>query len=297
MSEYPKLWKNFLDSESKIPIVVSSIQKVMDVNHHPNKISIHDDFELVFMQEIEKGTFYINDSVVNIRTGDLILIKPHVPHYLKIECDRPCRFLYLKFRFTKSDEDKYSKTSLNDFLSFITESNDDEGFFAISHTHCSSISSLMQQIMHEQKTNDNESEFLQSLLTMEIFVWLSRCLRMQWESALKSKENKLYEIMESAKAYIDENFAKDISLSDIADYVYLSVSHFSRAFKKTYKISPIQYLLQVRIETAKKLLLETNNKINDIASSVGFSAQQRFNDIFKKQTGFSPGSYRHNLTE
>ncbi len=286
-----------LNSDTGMPIVVNSVQKVMDANHHPNKISIHDEFELVFMQEIERGSFYINNSVVNIKTNDLILIKPHVPHYLKIECDRPCRFLYLKFRFAKSSELKYSETSLEDFLSFITESTYSEGFFALSNTYCSNISSLMQQIMRENKTNDSESEFLRSLLTMELFVWLSRSLRIQWEAALGTKAHKMQEILESAKTYIDENYASDVSLSDIAGYVYLSVSHFSRAFKKQYKISPIQYLLSVRIEKAKELLIETNYKINDIASSVGFGAQQRFNDIFKKHVGVSPGNFRHNISE
>ena len=294
MSNYPKIWKNLLNSESGIPIVINSVQKIMDANHHPDKISIHDEFELVFMQEIEKGSFYINNSVVKVRTNDLILIKPHVPHFLKIECDRPCRFLYLKFRFSQTDEKNYSKTSLNDFLSFITESHDDDGFFAISHAYCSNISSLMQQIMRENKASDSESKFLQSLLTIELFVWLSRSLRVQWEAMLASKGNKLQEIMESAKTFIDENYSRDISLSEVAGYVYLSVSHFSRAFKKVYNTSPIQYLLFVRIEKAKELLIETNDKINDIATKVGFGTQQRFNDIFKKHVGVSPSNFRHN---
>ena len=297
LSKYPKLWKNLLDSDAGIPVVVNSVQKVMDANHHPDKISIHDEFELVFMQEIERGSFYINNSVVKVRTNDLILIKPHVPHFLKIECDRPCRFLYLKFSFSKTEKQKYSETSLNDFLSFITESTDNEGFIAISHTYCSNISTLMQQIMHENKTSDSESEFLRTLLTMELFVWLSRSLRVQWEATLSSKGNKLREIMESAKTYIDENYSADISLNDVAGYVYLSVSHFSRAFKKMYKTSPIQYLLSVRIEKAKELLVETNLKINDIATAVGFGAQQRFNDIFKKHVGVSPSSFRHNIIQ
>ena len=132
---------------------------------------------------------------------------------------------------------------------------------------------------------------------MELFVWLSRSLRSQWESSLVTKGHKLQEILESAKLYIDKNYNADISLSDIAGYVYISTSHFARAFKKYYDISPIQYLLSVRIEEAKTLLEETNLKVGDIASSVGFSAQQRFNDIFKKHEGLSPSEYRNRYRE
>lgn len=297
MSDFPKLWDNLLNSETGLPVVVKSVQKIMDAKYHPDYVSFHDEFELVYAQEIERGTFYIKDSAVNMRTNDIILIKPNTPHFLKIESKRPCRFLVLKFRFAKSGGRNYSTISLNDFLSFISDNTSNDGFFVISNKYCSNIASLMQQITHESKSVDAESEFLRSLLTMELFVWLSRSLRTQWEINLSTKGHKLREVLESAKLFIEENYNTDISLSDIADYAYISISHFARAFKNCYDISPIQYLLSVRIEKAKTLLEETNFKVGDIAASVGFSAQQRFNDIFKKQTGVSPSEYRQTYKE
>ena len=297
MSEFPRLWQNLLNSETGMPVVVKSVQKIMDARHHPDHISIHDEFELVYLQEIDRGTFYIDDTTINVRTNDLILIKPRIPHYLKVECSRPCRFIVLKFSFAKTDEERISNISVNDFLSFISDSSDNGGFFTISSSYCSNICAIMQQIMHESKSPDGESEFLRSLLTMELFVWLSRSLRAQWESNLASKGHKMQEILEAAKIFIEKNYNTDISLSDIAGYVYISTSHFARAFKKYYDISPIQYLLGIRIEKAKTLLEETNLKVGDIASSVGFSAQQRFNDIFKKHMGISPGEYRQKYRE
>ena len=297
MSEIPRLWQNLLNTETGLPVVVKSVQKIMDARYHPDHISLHDEFELVFLQEIDKGSYYINDASVKVHTNDLILIKPRIPHYLKIECKKPCRFIVLKFSFAKNDEQKYSNISANDFLSFISDNNDNVGYFMLSSNYCSNIATIMQQILHEEKTPDSESEFLKSLLTMELFVWLSRSLRAQWETNLASKGHKLKEILESAKGYIEKNYNTDISLSDIAGFVYISTSHFARAFKKGYGISPIQYLLSVRIKKAKTLLEETNLKVGDIASSVGFSAQQRFNDIFKKHLGLSPSEYRQKYRE
>lgn len=297
MSEFPRIWQNLVNSETGLPVVVKTVQKIMDATHHPDHISVHDEFELVYLQEIDRGTFYIDDKTVSVRTDDLILIKPRIPHYLKVECTRPCRFVVLKFSFAQSDESNISDISANDFLSFISENNDFGGFFKLSSNYCLNISTIMQQIMHEDKSPDGESAFLRSLLTMELFVWLSRSLREQWETNLSTKGHKLQEILESAKAYINNNYNNDISLSDVAGYVYLSTSHFARAFKKCYGISPIQYLLGVRIEKAKTLLEETNLKVGDIASSVGFSAQQRFNDIFKKHLGVSPSEYRQRYKE
>ena len=297
MSEFPRLWQNLLNSETGLPVVAKTVQKIMDARHHPDHISIHDEFELVYLQEIDRGTFYIDDKTISVRTNDLILIKPRIPHYLKVECTRPCRFIVLKFSFAKTDEEKLSNISVNDFLSFISDNNDFGGFFKLSSNYCSNIPTIMQQIMHEDKSPDGESPFLRSLLTMELFVWLSRSLREEWESNLATKGHKLQEILESAKLFIDKNYNSDISLSDVAGYVYISTSHFARAFKKYYDISPIQYLLKVRIEKAKALLEETNMKVGDIASTVGFSAQQRFNDIFKKHMGISPTEYRQKYRE
>ncbi|MEE0866708.1 MAG: AraC family transcriptional regulator [Clostridia bacterium] len=297
MNEFPRMWENLIKTETGLPIVVKSVQRIMDARYHPNAVSAHDEFELVYVQEIDHGSFEIENQTVNVRKNDLILIKPRIPHILRINSTHPCRFLVLKFSFAKNDSVRHSNITVDDFLSFITDSTNTCSYFSISNVYCSTIASLMQQIMHEDKSPDGESEFLRSLLTMQLFVWLSRALRAQWESSLASKGHKLQEMLESAKTYIDENYANDISLSDIAGYVYISTSHFARAFKKNYDISPIQYLLSVRINSAKTLLEETNLKVGEIASTVGFSAQQRFNDIFKKQVGVSPSEYRQAYKE
>jgi AraC-like DNA-binding protein len=69
-------------------------------------------------------------------------------------------------------------------------------------------------------------------------------------------------------------------------------SYFTRAFKEETGQSPISFLLKTRIERAKELLSNTGNKISDIALSVGFSNQQRFNEMFKKYSGMTPLQYR-----
>ena len=297
MNDFPRLWNDLFSLGNGLPLVVNSVQKIMDAKSHPDHISIHSEFELVYLQEIDRGSFYIDKTSVKVHTNDLILIKPNVPHYLKIECSKPCRFIVLKFSFTKVSPDKYSNISVNDFLSFISERNDNNNFFMLSTANCGHISEITQRILHEDKFPDNESDFLKSLLTIELFVWLSRNLRAQWEINLVTKGNKLQEILESAKLFIEQNYNSDISLSDIAGFVYISTSHFARAFKKYYNISPIQYLLKVRIDNAKTLLEETNLKVGEISSAVGFGAQQRFNDIFKKQSGLSPGEYRQQYAQ
>jgi AraC-like DNA-binding protein len=131
---------------------------------------------------------------------------------------------------------------------------------------------------------------------MELFVLLSRALKMEWENSVKLKSSKLKELIDISINYIHNNFERDISLGDIAKYVFLSPSYFTRAFKDQTGKSPIRYLLKIRIERAKEMLVDTGLKISDIALSVGFSNQQRFNEMFKKYAGLTPLQYRKQNT-
>ena len=115
--------------------------------------------------------------------------------------------------------------------------------------------------------------------------------------SVKSRSVKLKELLLISKEYIENNYEKEIGLSDIAGFVFLSESYFAHTFKAEFKVSPKRYLLNVRIEAAKRLLAETDEKINDISAEVGFSSQQRFNDIFKKYEGVTPLAYRKSSRE
>jgi AraC-like DNA-binding protein len=128
---------------------------------------------------------------------------------------------------------------------------------------------------------------------MKLFVLISRALKAEWENSIKNKSPKIKELMQSAIQFIFNNYEREISITDIAKYVFLSPSYFTRAFKEDTGLSPIQYLLNIRIKRACELLAETDFKVGDIAHSVGFSNQQRFNDIFKKQTKMTPMQYRN----
>lgn len=100
---------------------------------------------------------------------------------------------------------------------------------------------------------------------------------------------------EMSMEYIDKNFNGGITLSDVAGFCGISKSLLEKEFAEKYGISPWKYITQKRIEAAKKLLRTTNEKSGKIAESVGFASPQRFNDMFVKSTGQTPGKYRESL--
>ena len=96
-----------------------------------------------------------------------------------------------------------------------------------------------------------------------------------------------------AKKYIEENYAdQNTTLTTVADAVAMSPNHFSTIFSHECKTTFIEYLTNVRIENAKRLMKETDMKGYDIAYECGFSDPHYFSYIFKKNTGLSPREYK-----
>lgn len=89
-----------------------------------------------------------------------------------------------------------------------------------------------------------------------------------------------------------DNFTKDMAVKDYADMCNLSESRFSHLFSEIIGTSPKQYIIKLRIEAAKELLINSELSVLQVGESVGFFNQNYFSRIFKKQTGFSPVQYR-----
>lgn len=92
--------------------------------------------------------------------------------------------------------------------------------------------------------------------------------------------------------YINNNYKRDIGIADIADYIGLSYSHVRKIFKDKTGKNIVDYINSLRINEAKKLLINTDLCIKDLAPLVGYNSDQTFSRIFKKLEGVTPGEYR-----
>jgi AraC family transcriptional regulator len=93
--------------------------------------------------------------------------------------------------------------------------------------------------------------------------------------------------------FIDENLENDLSLAEIAQAADLSPYHFARSFKQTTGMTPIQFLMQRRIEYAKFMLTESELPIVEVGLSAGFKNQSHFTTLFRKFTTMTPKAYRN----
>ena len=99
-------------------------------------------------------------------------------------------------------------------------------------------------------------------------------------------------VIDKAVKYIEENYSRDITLEEVASYCSLSSFYFSKLFRKKKKINFIDYLTELRIKKAGKLLTGTNLSIKEISNTVGYSDPNYFTRVFKRSKSISPSLYR-----
>lgn len=98
--------------------------------------------------------------------------------------------------------------------------------------------------------------------------------------------------MRRLEEYVRGNLAGRLSLTAMSNVVGLSNRHFLRVFKEASGTTPHRFVLRLRIEEAKRRLIETSDPVTEVAFSVGFGSSQQFATSFRSATGLSPSAFR-----
>lgn len=107
--------------------------------------------------------------------------------------------------------------------------------------------------------------------------------------------NKNIQKMRQAVAYVEEHFADDLNMAVVSNYISMNYSLFSYSFKQYTGQNFVNFLKEIRMREAKKLLAETDRKIIEISQEVGYDNEKHFMKIFKNTYSVSPSEYRRNM--
>ncbi len=286
----------------ELPLVLKGMQQFFPEGDSITKPSTHHYHELTYVRS-GKIDYHIRGKRYHLVPGSTIVVRPGVPHsyVVKEECDIACVYFAVQTERSQraaqaagAEIDPYL-----DFLSFADEKGDDDpasepdpDAMLIKGKGRREIAKAVEAIIFENSQNEYGKVIMLQALGLQLLVEFSRALKAEWEEALKVKTGKAKELVHIARDFIESNYDRNITVADVAGHVFLSQGYFARAFRDEMGMSPMSYLMQVRVSKACELLRQTDMKVSTIAGKVGFSSPQRFNAAFRKQMDTTPMAYR-----
>ena len=140
--------------------------------------------------------------------------------------------------------------------------------------------------------NNYLPEIMEMNSASELKEWFISKITAACHNVANKREEKSTDIIKTAKRYIEDHFASDISLDDVSRVVNISPYYFSKIFKEESGLNFIEYLTNIRMNKAKELLTESDYSMKEICSMCGYTDPNYFSRSFKKNVGVTPTEYK-----
>ena len=255
----------------------------------------HQEFEFLVLTE-GKVLFTIEDRKYVMNPGDIVFINSNYLHMAKNICGGVCSFYAIDFSYHVLNEDIHSIFSKKFIRPILNDKYVFPEFMPVSEDEDKCWQKDIRNYLHEiGECPEHELEPFELMIrSRSLAIWDildKNCVRAQKDNDIESRYS---ERLEPVISYIKENYAYEITLGELAAILPMSEGQFSRVFKQTMKLSPIQYLMRYRILQSCKLLQDTEKKIGEIANLSGFNNISYFNRVFLNTIGCTPKEYREN---
>ncbi|MBU3820997.1 AraC family transcriptional regulator [Flavobacteriaceae bacterium XHP0103] len=262
------------------------------VNEMPFFLKIwhyHPELELVLVLESE-GTRFIGDNIEKFEPGEVILIGENLPHmwlndeaYFKENSKLLARGISVHFKKNYLGTTFFSTPEMSHLLELFNRARFGIKFLGVDEE-------MIQEIQEMAKLEGFEKSvkflmILDKLANHKDYRYLAS---QGYVNSFKINEN---ETLDKVYAYIFKNFNKSITLQNVADVAHMNTSAFSRFFKRVNSKTFSQYISEIRIGYACKLLIERKYNIAEICYESGFNNISNFNRKFKLIMKCTPSVY------
>lgn len=236
------------------------------------------DYQLLYIAS-GKAHFFFNGKEQIISEGNIILYRP----------DEPQKYFYCNIDKTEVYWVHFTGSEVESFLSRYELTPMKNVFYTGTSPD---YLQLYRRMIQELQLCRPDYEELLSLTLHHIFLVIHRHLK----EGRKTGSDIQTEI-ERATHFFNEHYNTSICIEEYAKARHISPCWFIRSFKQVVKMTPMQYILSLRMMNARSFLENTAYNISEIAEAVGYDNPLYFSRLFHKHTGLSPSEYRKLRTE
>ncbi|MFM9826617.1 AraC family transcriptional regulator [Flavobacterium sp.] len=264
-----------------------------DYEHFTYPLHFHTEYEIIYIKE-STGTRFIGNSIAKYEAGDIVLIGSNLPHFLKSDEVYHSGTTDLRVKGTIIQfEKEFMYYALNHYPQFIKIKKlfqESKRGIYFANGHFPELQDMLEKIPLEKGLN-------QLLLFLEILKKMSETENKQTISTSDFVNETIYDTARIDKiiSYLNKSYTRHVSLEEIASFAAMNASAFCRYFKSKTGKSFKNYILDMRIGYACKLLLMEDISIAQLSSECGFETISHFNKTFKKNTGYVPSHYRKTM--
>lgn len=256
-----------------------------------NRWHYHPEIELIHFKKGE-GTQFIGDNIKRFKPGDIVLIGPQLPHY---------------WRFDDTYFEEGSRQQADVRVVHFAENFWGDQFLQLPENV--NIKTMLEKarrgLQITGKTRQKVAELLEMLLSsdgslrimllIEALNTIAECKQLNALSSIGFKQELVEAESDRVNAIYDyslKNFKRKIQLEEIAAVANISPNSFCRYFKSRTRKTYSQFLIEIRVGQACKLLIENNLSIKQLCYESGFNNFTSFHKYFKMITGKSPLNYQ-----
>lgn len=230
-------------------------------------------YQLIHFVLQGKGELHINNHVYQVSAGETFIIPSNKVAYYEADAEEPWCYSWLGFLGINSLSYAYQIIDSTP-TRYIIPSLDTQSY--------------KEKIFHllELKNRKNSHYFRSNSILLDIMASLYEDL------GLNEMQHMQSSLANDVKFFLDINYPEKIKIEDVAHSFSVHPNYLSRKFREAYHISPKQYLMDLKLKRACKLLTTTDLPIAIISESLGFNDQFSFAKQFKNKHGISPSGYR-----
>ena len=266
-----------------------------EVQHHWGNKDISSPFARIYYVQQGRATFHLPTGDLIARPGYLYLIPNYMPHSYECEPGFSVYYLYVFQRI-------HRQTDIFDLYEFPHEVPAIETMGVLLQSFCHHFPQLNLPT-HDANAFDNHPSFhdyVQQHMQLELYkrMQLHGMVAIVFSFFMKQGKPKA-EVTDPRLAqlveYIQQHLDEPISIETLADRACLTKSYLIRNFRQTLGQTPLQYILQKKVQKAQTILLGTEMSVAEVARAVGFQDASYFIRLFRKSLGFTPQEYRERL--